>query len=135
MNVVLTIVAVLVAVWAIRSLRRRLPAAWPRAPAAAAPGGGVVGDLEWVRRAVAAASSAGEMHWRLRPVLREVAAAGLARRRIDLDADPAAARALLAPETWELVRPDRRRPDDPFAPGLGRVELRTVLDDLERLLA
>ena len=118
-----------------RALRRWLPAAWPRGPQPSVPAGGVAGDLEWVQRTVAAASHAGEMHWRLRPVLREVASVGLRLRRVDLDGDPGSARALLSPLTWELVRPDRPRPDDPFAPGLGRDELRAVLDELEALLA
>jgi hypothetical protein len=130
----LAFVAALGTAWGVRAVARSLPIAWPRAPhppVAAAP---VPGDLEWVQRTVAATSHAGEMHWRLRPVLREVAAAGLRQRRVDLDGDPDAARALLAPETWELVRPDRPRPEDPFAPGLGRDDLKVVLDDLEGLL-
>jgi hypothetical protein len=135
MNAAVAVLGVIAAVWAVRSLRRRLPAAWPRARERAKPSTALVGDLEWVGRAVLAASNAGDLHRRLRPILREVAAAGLARHRVDLDADPAAARALLAPGTWELVRPDRARPADPFAPGLGRDELRVVLDDLGRLLS
>ena len=134
MTAVLAVAAVLVAAWALRALRRWLPAAWPRGPRSPMAADSVSGDLERVQRTVAAAWHAGEMHWRLRPLLREVAAAGLRRRRVDLDADPIAARALLSPRTWELVRPDRPRPDDPFAPGLGRDELQAVLDDLEALL-
>jgi hypothetical protein len=135
MSAVPAVVAVLIAAWALRSLRRRLPSGWPQPRQPPTAAAGVAGDLERVERSVAAAPYAGEMHWRLRPVLREVAAAALSRRRVDLDGDPVAARALLAPGTWELVRPDRPRPDNPFAPGLGRDELGAVLDDLERLLS
>jgi hypothetical protein len=131
---VLAIAAVLVATWALRALRRSLPAAWPRAPQPPTVAADVSGDLESLQRTVAAAWHAGEMHWRLRPVLREVAAAALRRRRVDLDTDPIAARSLLSPRTWELVRPDRPRPDDAFAPGIGRDELQAVLDDLETLM-
>ena len=74
------------------------------------------------------------LHLRLRPILREIAADGLRRRGVELDAQPQAARALLAPETWELVRPDRPRPDDAFARGLAPARLDAVLDDLEALL-
>ena len=133
MTAVLAVAPVLVAAWALRALRRWLPphglgARDRRRPAT------LSGDLERLQRMVAAACHAGEVHWRLRPVVREVAAAGLRRRRVDLDADPIAARALLSPRTWELVRPDRPRPHDSFAPGLGRDELRAVLDDLEALM-
>ena len=134
MTAVLALAAVLVAAWALRALRRWLPAAWPRHAQAPNATRAAVGDLERLERMVAAASHAGEMHWRLRPVLREVAAAGLRRRRVDLDTDPIAAPALLSPRTWELVRPDRPRPDDSFAPGMSRDELRAVLDDLETLM-
>jgi hypothetical protein len=82
----------------------------------------------------AATSHAGELHLRLRPVLREIAANGLRRRGVDLDEQPQAAQELLAPETWELVRPDRPRPDDAFARGLAPARLNAVLDDLEALL-
>jgi hypothetical protein len=68
-------------------------------------------------------------------VLREVAAEGLRRRGVDLDAEPDRARELLAADTWEVVRPDRPRPDDPFAPGLPPKRLDAIIDDLEALLA
>jgi hypothetical protein len=134
MTVVAAVVAVLAATWGVRSVRRRLPAAWPRGPQPPIPPDVVPGDLEWVQRAVGGAPYAGEMHWRLRPILREVAASGLRRRGVDLDGDEEAARAVLAPVTWELVRADRPRPDDQFAPGLSRRELDVVLTDLEELL-
>ena len=47
---------------------------------------------------------------------------------------PRPRRQLLAPDTWEVVRPDRPRPDDAFAPGLAPARLDAVLDDLEALL-
>jgi hypothetical protein len=53
---------------------------------------------------------------------------------VELDTQPQAAQKLLAPETWELVRPDRPRPDDAFAPGLAPKRLDAVLDDLEALM-
>jgi hypothetical protein len=134
-NAALTVVAVLVAAGAVRALSETLP---PLRRAAAAPASTVgegTGDRERLDRVVSGATShAGDVHLRLRPILREIAADGLRRRGVDLDAQPRAAQALLAPDTWELVRPDRPRPDDAFARGLAPARLNAVLDDLEALL-
>jgi hypothetical protein len=75
---------------------------------------------------------AGDLHLRLRPVLREIARQRLRRRRIDLDRDPRAP-GLLGPEAWELVRPDRPRPAAGFAPGLEEAQLERILAALEEL--
>ena len=135
MNAALTAVAVLVAAGAVRVLSQTLP---PLRRAAGGPGSAVgegTGDREHLDRVVSAATShAGDLHLRLRPILREIAADGLRRRGVELDAQPQAAQALLAPDTWELVRPDRPRPDDAFARGLAPARLDAVLDDLEALL-
>jgi hypothetical protein len=134
-NAALTIVAVLVAAGAVRALSETLP---PLRRAGAAQGsatGEATGDRERLDRVVSAATShAGDLHLRLRPILREIAADGLRRRGVDLDAQPQTAQELLAPDTWELVRPDRPRPDDAFARGLAAARLNAVLDDLEALL-
>jgi hypothetical protein len=134
-NAALTVVAVLVAAGALRALGRTLPPLRRAAPASASWVGEGTGDREHLDRVVSAATShAGELHLRLRPILREIAADGLRRRGVELDAEPDAARELLAPETWELVRPDRPRPGDAFARGLAPARLNAVLDDLEALL-
>ena len=135
MNAALTVVAVLVAAGAVRALSETQP---PLRRAAAAPASTVgegTGDRERLDRVVSGATShAGDVHLRLRPILREIAADGLRRRGDELDAQPRAAQELLAPDTWELVRPDRPRPDDAFARGLAPARLNAVLDDLEALL-
>jgi hypothetical protein len=134
-NAALTIVAVLVAAGAVRALSDTLPPLRRAAAAPASSAGEGGGDREHLDRVVSAATShAGDLHLRLRPILREIAADGLRRRGVELDAQPQAARALLAPDTWELVRPDRARPDDAFARGLAPARLDAVLDDLEALL-
>ena len=116
-------------------LIQALPPLRRAAGAADSAPGEVAGDRERLDRVVSAATShAGDLHLRLRPILREIAADGLRRRGVELDAQPGAAQALLAPETWELVRPDRPRPDDAFARGLAPRRLNAVLDDLEALL-
>ncbi|MFN2469001.1 MAG: hypothetical protein ABR521_12840 [Gaiellaceae bacterium] len=94
-----------------------------------------VPELARVERAVALArENAFDVHYRLRPLLRDVAEHRLASRRgIDLDARPDAARELLGDEPWELVRPGRERPRYHFAKGLSPVELRGAIGALERL--
>jgi hypothetical protein len=73
-----------------------------------------------------------DLHRRLRPILREIAAQRLtAGHGIDLDGRPEAARALLGEEIWELVRPDRPHPDELTASRLDAAGLRRVLDALE----
>jgi hypothetical protein len=134
MNAALTVLAVLVAAAAVRALSETLPPMRRAAPGPPSPTE-VTGDRERLDRVVSIATThAGELHLRLRPILREIAADGLRRRGVELDAQPQAAQKLLAPETWELVRPDRPRPDNAFAPGLAPKRLDVVLDDLEALL-
>jgi hypothetical protein len=73
-----------------------------------------------------------DLHFRLVPRLRAIAAGLLEhRRRISLEARPDDARAVLGERTWELVRPDRPAPDDRLAHGLGQQELDAVVDSLE----
>ena len=53
-------------------------------------------------------ATAFDLHFRLRPRIREIAASRLADRRgIDLERRPDAAREVLDEAVWELVRPDR----------------------------
>ena len=80
-----------------------------------------------------AAGTAFDVHYRLRPSLRTVAAGLLLRQGVDLERAPGRAQELLAPGTWELVRPDRPAPDDRTAPGLPLAEAERAISDLERL--
>jgi len=92
------------------------------------------GTLVELESLLAGRLSAGDVHFRLRPVLREIASSRLqAAYGVDLDAAPEAARRLLSPEAWELVRPDREAPDDRFRPGLDIAGVRVVVDTLEAL--
>ena len=135
MNAALTVLAVVIAAGAVRALSATLPPLRRPPRAESSPGAAPTGDRERLERVVSTATAhAGDLHVRLRPILREIAADGLRRRGIELDAQPQAAQRLLAPGTWELVRPDRPRPDDAFAPGLAPKRLDAVLDDLEALL-
>ena len=73
-----------------------------------------------------------DLHHRLAPRLRTVAAGLLtARRRVSLDRDPEEARRILGDETWEIVRPDRQPPEDRLARGISQEGLARVVDSLE----
>ena len=75
-------------------------------------------------------TSAGHLHTRLLPLLRDAAAARLG---IDFDLHPERARAALGEESWELLRPDQPEPADRSAPGLSIRRVRSVVDEIERL--
>jgi hypothetical protein len=92
-------------------------------------------ELERTERAVLlSASNAFDVHYRLRPILREIAAQRLATRRgLSLDDDASAARAVVGEETWELVRGDREPPQLRYAAGVQAAELREVVAALERI--
>jgi hypothetical protein len=90
-------------------------------------------ELDRAERTVALGiGSAFDLHGRLRPLLREAAAARLANAR-GIDLDSPAGRAAVGEEAWELLRPDRPPPDDRFAPGVDEAELRRLLAILETL--
>jgi hypothetical protein len=72
-------------------------------------------------------------HTRLRPVLVEIAEARLVRRGIRPDRDVEAARRLLGPAVWDLVRPDRPAPRGRDAQGISPRRLAEILDALEAL--
>ena len=102
------------------ALRRR-----PRAPVR-------FGELAAVERAVALGSSnVFDLHFRLRPLLRDVATHRLARHGLELDGGSPAVPAALGEELWELVRPDRPAPRDRSAPGIGLPRLEAALHALE----
>lgn len=94
-----------------------------------------VPELERIEREVTLGlATAFDLHYRLRPTLRRIASELLrARRGIDLDANPAAARRALGEETWELVRANREPPVERFGRGLDLASLRSVVVSLEAL--
>ncbi len=125
----------LVLVGSIRSARPAPPslfdAALERRPAAPA----AFPALARLGREISMATgSAYDLHFRLRPTLREVTAGLLlVRRGIDLDAQRERAREVLGEETWELVRADRPTPADRRGPGIAPDALARVVAGLERL--
>lgn len=79
-------------------------------------------------------AAAFDVHYRLRPVLTELAADLLSTRRgIDLDRSPERAHAALGNEVWEIVRPDRPEPVERNAPGLDEAQLGRIVTALEHV--
>jgi len=128
---------------ALAAVLRSLLRAYPRAPRSPleealerkAPAEERLPSLARLEREVTlGASSSYDLHYRLRPTLRETAAGLLAvRRGIALDAEPERARAALGEATWQLVRRDREPPEDRLARGLSEDDLRALVDSLEAL--
>lgn len=79
-------------------------------------------------------ASSVDLHFRLVPRLRRIAAGLLAsRRNLSLSSAQGEARAVLGDEAWELVRPDRPAPQDRLAAGVPVRDLARVVDALERV--
>jgi hypothetical protein len=78
-------------------------------------------------------SSELDAYSRLRPVLIEIAEVRLARRGLRWERDVAEVRELLGPKAWDLLRPDRRKPEDRDSPGLAKRDVEEILDRLEDL--
>jgi hypothetical protein len=75
-------------------------------------------------------ASAGHLHTRLLPLLREAATARLG---FDLHRFPARAQVALGDEAWELLRPDRPAPEDRHGTGVPLRKVEHCIETLERL--
>jgi len=93
-----------------------------------------IASLDRLEREVAlAASREFDFHYRLRPVLREIAESRLERRGVRLDSGNRRVRELLGDELWSLTAPDREPPANRQAIGIGFEELERTVERLERL--
>lgn len=92
-------------------------------------------ELERIERIVSLGTgTAFDVHYRLRPVLREVAEHRLASRRgLALDSGSEPVQEALGAELWEIVRPDRERPDHNLAKGLTAARIGAAIERLERI--
>ncbi len=122
---------------ALDRLARAVPRRASRFDAAfvqAAPGRARPASLERVERELTLSTgTAFDVHFRLRPLLRSIASDALLRRGVDLDRTPERAEALLGPDAWELVRPDRPAPRDRAARGVPLDSVERAVAGLERL--
>lgn len=133
-EIYLFVVASLVLSVVVYRIANALPRAEP-VPLVRPPGSQRSGQLESVARALELAeASSYDLHNVLRPIVREIAVARLARHGVTLDRQPERARALLQGQAWELVRPDREAPAGRSGHGgISRDELRAIVDSLEAL--
>lgn len=92
-------------------------------------------SLARIERGVSMAeASAFDVHYRLRPVLVELAGELLAARRgIDLNREPGPSHAVLGDDLWEIVRPNRPEPRERLADGISADDLERVVTSLERI--
>jgi hypothetical protein len=120
------------------SFRTLAPEPWVRSPFEREPEKAEqpppIAELERIDRLVVlGAANEFDLHYRLRPLLRQVAGDRLyGRYGVDLDRDPDRARQLLGAEFWELVSAERevgRR----TGPGLPTAELAAHVERLEAL--
>jgi hypothetical protein len=93
-----------------------------------------IAELERMDRVlVLAASSAFDVHHRLRPLLRDLTSERLyAHHGVELDREPERARALVGDELWEVVRPGREL-ELRSGPGLPLADTARLVLALERL--
>jgi hypothetical protein len=93
-----------------------------------------IAELDRLEREVyMGAARAFDLHYRLRPVVREIAAGRLERRGLRLDSGSDAVRELLGEELWELARHDREPPGNRQGPGPGLDKVRLTIEQLEKL--
>jgi hypothetical protein len=90
-------------------------------------------SLVRIEREVAlGAAGSFDLHYRLVPRLRSLAAGLLTSRHgVTLEDSPETARAILGEDAWELVRPGRPAPQERLAKGMPSAELAGVVDGLE----
>jgi hypothetical protein len=94
----------------------------------------VVAELQRIERELAMSlQSAFDTHYRLRPLLRELAASPLGQRGLDLDGSGGRAEQFLGSELWQLVRPDVERPSDHHAAGVPIAAVERAVRALEAL--
>lgn len=74
-----------------------------------------------------------DVHYRLRPHLRRIAAYRLAGRGVRLDIEPDRARALVGPDAWDLIRADRPEPEDRSGRGLDLPSIRRAVEQIGAL--
>jgi hypothetical protein len=120
------------------SFRTFEPQAWMRSPFERDPEKPEepqpIAELDRIDRLVVlGAANEFDLHYRLRPLLRQIAAERLSGLHgVDLDRDPVRARPLLGDELWDVVRPERKM-GRRSGPGLAPAALAEHVARLEQL--
>lgn len=92
-----------------------------------------VPELDRLERVlVMSAAQEFDLHYRLRPALREIAEVQLGERGLRLDEGGPEVREALGEELWQVVRPDREPPEDRHAKGVGLEGVERLIAQLER---
>jgi hypothetical protein len=99
---------------------------------APAPAADEPASLTAARWLVVNATTAGGLHFRVRPTIVGLTEDRL-RDRHGIDLSHPRAPAILGEELWAVVRPDAPAPHDRMAPGLSLPDFRAMLDRLEAL--
>ena len=90
--------------------------------------------LRMERELLIGVADADHAHRRLLPLLRTAASARLAAGHgFELEQRPESARTLLGEDVWELLRPDRPKPEDRHGPGVPQRRIAAVIERLEAL--
>jgi hypothetical protein len=93
-----------------------------------------IAEFDRLEREVALAASRDfDLHFRLRPLIREIAESRLQRRGVQLDSGSPRVRELLGDELSELTAADREPSAYREAPGMPLEDLERTVDRLERL--
>jgi hypothetical protein len=93
-----------------------------------------IADLLRLERELSmAAARQFDLHFRLRPILRDIATARLEQRGLDIDSGRPQIQELLGDELYELTTAEREPPANRLAPGLGFDGLDRTIGILERL--
>lgn len=93
-----------------------------------------IADLLRLERELSmAAARQFDLHYRLRPILRDIASARLEQRGLDIDSGRPAVEELLGDELFELTTAEREPPANRLAPGPGIDRLDRTIARLERL--
>ena len=119
----------------VQDLYPRVPSPFDGSLARHQPASARPAALNRLEREVSMAGSAAfDVHYRLRPVIAELAAELLSSRRgIDLGREPGRAHEALGDDVWELVRPDRPQPAERHGSGIDEPTLGRVVTALERV--
>lgn len=131
----LVLLVVLPVLWPPRTNGVNFDRAVRPSPAEAGERPAMLHETEFVVSLATSAKGGGyDLHYRLRPLLVDLARHRLySHRLVDLDGPEDEVRAALGDDLWEIVRPGRPAPSDRSSPGVTPVQLASIVRQLESL--